>query len=502
MKWTKGMLATYTKKVAKVKTSSKRTLTEEDKDPKRSVYKFLLKSWKVLNPNIPLSPNWHLELLSEYLEAIYYGEIKKLLINIAPRSLKSFTTSIAFPAWCWSKSPYWRFLCLSYSSQLANDHSQIRRDLIRTQWYKNLNPNLSLKLDKDRISEYGNSAQGEMIARGMDGSVTGVGADCLIFDDPNNPKPGAESLIQLEATNKKFDDYSIGRRNNPKESRVIVIQQRVGVRDVTGHILADLGGYEHIKIPTKAPVQILVEFPRNRDREIVREAGSFVHPERFGEEEDNEALRTLGAQMYAARHDQEPYAIGGGIFTWDKTYFSEPPTQFHLAISVDASFGSINDTASYVVVQCWLVWRPYFWLWDQKRGRWTFPDTLSELDKAIAQWQKELGKPVSTKLIEEKANGKAIIQKMREKYTGIIPVIPKESKKARAEAIAPTYRSGNVILRKAAGYLEEYKKELEAFPASPNDDQVDASTQLIKHFLDQWAIIDQEAEEIGTIRFS
>ena len=501
MRITRGMVNSYRKKAARVRHFGRTGLTEEQNQQKKVLLKFLLASWNALNPYVPLSFNWHLELLSEYLEAVYYGEILKLLINIAPRSLKSFTASVAFPSWVWLHQPYWNFLCLSYSSLLANNHSQLRRDLIRTDFYKDLNPSLSLKLDKDRIAEFGNNSNGEMIARGMDGSVTGVGGDCIICDDPNDPKPGAESIAEQESTIKKFDDYSTTRRNNPKESRVVVIQQRTAVRDVTGHALADLGGYEYLKIPTKAPVKILVKFPRS-DREIVREAGSFVHPERFGEEEDNEALRTLGAQMYAARHDQEPYAIGGGIFTWDKTYFSEPPTQFHLAISVDASFGSINDTASYVVAQCWLVWRPYFWLWDQKRGRWTFPDTLTELDKAIAQWQKELGKPVSTKLIEEKANGKAIIQKMREKYTGIIPVIPKESKKARAEAIAPTYRSGNVILRKAAGYLEEYKKELEAFPASPNDDQVDASTQLIKHFLDQWAVIDQEAEEIGTIRFS
>ena len=497
---TYAMVKAYRKRVNRLALPSQAPLTEKENRAKGSLFEFLVGAWEVLNPNVALLPNWHLKLLSEYLEAVYYGEILKLIINIAPRSLKSFTASIAFPCWVWLHSPYWKFLCLSYSSQLANNHSQLRRDLIRTMWYKRLNPRLELKMDKDRISEFGNSERGEMNARGMDGSVTGIGGNLILADDPNNPKPGNESPDQLEATNKKFDDYSIGRRDDPKLTRVVVIQQRVAVRDVTGHALTDLGGYEHLKIPTKAPTSILVEYPRSK-HSFTRKPGEFVHPERFGEEEDKEALRTLGAQMYAARHDQEPYAVGGNIFSWDKVYCTESPAQFQLALSVDSSFGSVSDSASFVVIQCWLVKRPYFWLWDQFRGRWSFPDTLSKLDVAIAQWQREFAKPVVVKLIEEKANGKAIIQKMRERYTGIIPVIPKESKKARAEAIAPTFRSGNVILRRGAGYLEEYLKELESFPLSPHDDQVDASTQLIKHFLDEWARQDQD-DDFGTLQFN
>ncbi|MGH7999888.1 MAG: phage terminase large subunit [Brasilonema sp.] len=205
--------------------------------------------------------------------------------------------------------------------------------------------------------------------------------------------------------------------------------------------------------------------------------------------------------MYASRYRQEPYAKGGGIFRGNWQYFTTLPKRFAPAISVDASFGSVTDTASYVVIQCWLICRPNFYLWSQHRERMTFSKTQEVIRRNLKQWGAELGKPITAKLVEAKANGAAIIQTLRADFPGIIGINPKSSKKARAEAIAPTFESNNVWLREGAAWLSEYEPELEAFPDYDSDDQVDATSQLIYYYLDKWRR-DDANQEYPTIGYS
>lgn len=150
-----------------------------------SLYLFFIDSWKWLFPHQPIDENWHLELICEYLECLYYGEFLKLLINIQPRVLKSITCSVIFPSWVWLRSPVENFLCLSYSGSLANDHNLMRKDLISLPQYQQLfsvTPwdKFELRRGKNRLSEFANNYRGQMFARGFDGSVTGVGGSYIV----------------------------------------------------------------------------------------------------------------------------------------------------------------------------------------------------------------------------------------------------------------------------------------------------------------------------------
>lgn len=130
---------------------------------KSHLYHFFLGAWDVLHPTEDLQDNWHLRYLCEVLELVATGEVRYLLINIQPRSLKSELVSVCFPCWRWLHSPEGKWLCMSYASSLANSHNQMRRDLMRSPFYRSLFPSMELKDDKNRISEFANNYRGKCL---------------------------------------------------------------------------------------------------------------------------------------------------------------------------------------------------------------------------------------------------------------------------------------------------------------------------------------------------
>ena len=457
-------------------------------------YEFFLGTWDVLHPSSELDVNWHLRYIAELLQLVYQGEIKKLSINIQPRFLKSELVSVAYPCWVWLHSPGEKFLCLSYSSALANTHNQMRRDLLRSNFYKNLFPELQLREDKNRISEFGNNFRGEIVARGYDGSITGVGSTSkggIINDDANDPIKAESGRVRSE-TLRKFKDYSISRRSDPKNTPIINIQQRAHVEDITGYIESELSSeYKIIKLPSRAIENEEIVSPLSGELLATRKIGELLHPSRFGEEEDAEALRTMGAYMYASRFQQQPYVQGGGIFSnnWWR-YTDVIPNNCIAVISVDASFGSVTETASFVVMQLWLIKRPNFIIYDQFRERLTYPETEAKLKEYRLKWMHELEMPITSMLIEKKANGAAIIQTLRAEFPGIIEINPTESKKARAESVAPNYESGNVLQWSGGAFKAIFELEHENFPNHSTNDCVDGASQVINYYIKRWRFND------------
>ena len=477
--------------------SSREPFTEVERLQRESLYEFLKGAWQVLEPAKPLSSNWHLELISEYLEAVKLGEIQKLLINIAPRSLKSILCSVCFPCWLWLDNPYERFLCLSYSSILANDHNDLRRSLINSLWYKRLCRGAIVLSSgatwgtsqqvKNRVSEFANNYRGQMIARGLDSSVTGIGGDVIICDDPNNPE-GIESRKVREREEKRYRDYIFGRRNSPN-AKAILIQQRSHRRDISGVTINEIsdGDWEILVLPTRSRSHTEIRFPLS-DRRVIREPGDFLHPERHGEKEDKEALKTLGSLMYSGRHDQTPIAQEGGIFPrkWHRIAIDKLPDRKQLAISVDSTFGSKSATASFVVVGVWAIAYPNFICLDVWRKRAGFNETKKAIRDIRSKWLRLGDVPVT--LIENKANGADIIEDLSAEFPGIIPINPRQSKEARAQAISPYFESGNVwfLSEPDAPWFDELTLEFEEFPTGEDNDQVDMTSQVISYYVHRW----------------
>lgn len=442
------------------------------------LFDFFQKSWAVLEPGRKLHSNWHQELICEYLEAVHIGQIKRLLINIAPRHLKSTIVSMCFPCWEWIESPWLRYLCLSYSGRLATKHSLKRRSLVQSLWYQSNYP-LQLMKDHNLKTEFANGNLGQMYSSGLGGTVMGEGGDRIIVDDPHDPE-AAESVTQRESTLEAFNEAIGTRLNDPTSGAIIIVMQRVHEKDVSGHILSEVGGYEHLCLPTECEEPTTLYFPLSH-RSITRQPGEFLHPERFNKDKAEEAKKILGSYGYAGRHQQRPVPREGGMvkLEWFRRYV-EPPSDF---IRIIQSW----DTASKAKdINCpWVggTWgeRPngHLYLLHVLRRRMEYPEGKKTVIALAEEWEPDVV------LIEDKSTGQSLIPELREiKINGrsirVIAIEPEGDKVTRMSVQTVAIESGHVFLPQSAAWLPDYEIEIGTFPLSANNDQVDMTSQLLK----------------------
>lgn len=432
-----------------------------------SLWEFFLKSWEVLEPGTPLETNWHQELIVEYLELVDSGEIKKLLINIAPRSLKSKIVSVVFPAWQWLRRPSLTHLCCSYVSTLANDLSDDRRTLIQSDWFRSICPEITLSNTKNRISEFKNNFRGEMNARGLEAGITGIGGISHIYDDPNDPDKVESDNIR-DRTLRRYKDYSVGRRNDPVNYAIVVIQQRTHEHDISGYILKEDKEFTTLILPTVAEEDETIIFPRS-GKIIERKRGDLLHPERFGKEQVEEAKKTLGAYMFAGRHQQRPVPREGGILKekyW-QYYLVSPPCKIKVW-AWDTAFktGNQNDYSAGVLMG---ISNNNYYLLDVFCDRLEYPD----LKRKIIQLHER--DQTSAVVVEDKASGQSLIQELTR--STVLPIIAQKvdrDKIARVNAIAPTVEAGKVFISHSAPWVADFVMETSQFPNGAHDDRIDA----------------------------
>lgn len=437
---------------------------------------FIDSGWEVLEPKTKLLWNWHHDLICEHLEAVYDGEINRLIINIPPRYTKSIITSVLFPAWCWARDPSLRFMFASYSQSLSTKHSTDRRTIIESEWYQTgWGSAVKLSSDQNVKTEFVNEARGHMVATSMLGTAIGKGGTYIIIDDPHDPKI-AESELRRNATIEAFDRTFTTRLDDKKNGKIIIIMQRLHENDLTGHLLRQ-GGWDHIMVPAIAERKTIVKFPSGRT--LVREPGDILHPER-DDAKAIEGQRRMGSYSFAGQYQQTPSPSGGGMIQnkWWKFYKEFPKGLEEQILVVDASF---KETAkgSFVVIQAWGKCQADRFLLGQFRKRIDFVATIEALRQMSAKW------PLArAKLIEERANGAAIISVLRKEISGIIAINPTESKEARLSAVSPQIESGNVYLPdpSIAEWVNEYMEEFDQFPNGINDDQVDCTAYALRRF--------------------
>ena len=228
----------------------------------------------MLEPKTPFQENWHHELLAEALEAVAAGELRKLIINIQPRSGKSLLVSVFFPCWLWLRAPWARMLFASYSGVLATKHSVDRRTLIKSPWYAgNWGGMVMLAEDSNLKTEFSNAARGHMIATSVGASATGRGGDYIVCDDLINPEQ-ANSDIERARGVRWFNETFSTRLDDKKTGRQIIVEQRTHANDLTGHLLAE-GGWHHIALPAITERRTIIVFPRSH-RQHLRDEGDIL----------------------------------------------------------------------------------------------------------------------------------------------------------------------------------------------------------------------------------
>jgi len=438
---------------------------------KRSFYDFVEAAWKVVEPGTEFIPSWHVKAICRHLEAATRGEIRRLIINIPPRCMKSLLVSVFWPAWVWIHRPQSRWLFASYAHHLSLRDSLHCRDVIMSPWYqRHWGDRFRLRDDQNQKTRYDNDKTGFRLASSPGGVGTGEGGDFIVADDPHNVVE-AESDVQRQGVLTWWDQSISTRGNNPSTAVFVVVMQRLHENDLSGHLL-EQRGYEHLCLP--------MEFePERRCRtslgwEDKRDEGQLLCPKRFPRKAEEDLKRSLGLYGTAGQLQQRPAPLGGGLFKreWFRTVHAAPTGNcsrvryWDLAATIDGDYtcGLLmsRDKEGTIYVE------------DVRRGRW--PPT--QRDTIIQQTAKADGHEVSI-LIEEEcgAAGKSLSCYLIKKLAGfhVVAERPTGSKEVRAQPFAGQCGIQNVCLV-AGEWNAAYLDELCIFPNGNRDDQVDASS--------------------------
>lgn len=474
----------------------------------RSFTEFVKSAWPILEPSTPYMHNWHIELICEYLQLVTEGKIKRLIINIPPRYMKSLLVSVMWPVWMWIQKPYYRWISCSYSASLSLKHNLDRRNLIQSSWYQQHWGNvIKLSEDQNQKSEFQNTSRGYMVATSVGGTITGKGGNVIILDDPLNPQEALSD--SLRGTCNNWIDQTLSTRlDDKKNGAIVVVMQRLHEMDPTGHLLQKTGeegmsDWRMLTIPAESNVRHVVRFPITH-KKFYRNPGDILWPEREGKKELAVQKRAMGSYGYAGQYQQSPAPIGGGMIktSWWKFFDYHTLDLSHMdqwIQSWDMSFKS-TKMGSYVCGQVWARKGSNCYLLDQVRIRVDFPDAVKAVLKLVRKWPQ-----CGAKLVEDKANGPAIISTLSDRVSGIIAMNPNSSKEARVSAISYLIEAGNVWIPQIIDFawVDDFISECSKFPNSANDDQVDTMSQALSYFPTPMSYglgIDVEAEFGGPKR--
>lgn len=491
-------------------------LREKKTAAEDSLRVFIEQAWQVVEPSTPFVGGWNIDAVCEHLEAVSAGHIRNLVINVPPRTAKSLIVSVFWPAWDWIKHPELRWLFSAYTSKLSLRDSMKCRRVIESPWYKaNWGDIYHLIGDQNTKENYENNKTGQRIATSVSGIGVGAGGDRIVTDDANNTEE-IESELMRQGVLDWWDHTMSTRGNNPKTVARVVIQQRLHEKDLSGHVL-EQGGYTHLYLPMRFEInrrcRTMINGREWKDPRV--KPGELLWPERFGEVQIQELETRLGSYMAAGQLQQNPSPVGGGMLKshwWKYWHFRgakmdpvqvpmpdgsflqvksvELPERFDMMIqSWDMAFKDLS-TSDYVVGLVLAAKGANRFVLKHKRDHLDMPETV----KAVREMSVE--NPLAyMKLVEDKANGPAVIQSLHAEVGGMIAVNPIGGKIARASAASPEVEAGNWYLPhpQLAPWVDGFIAECAGFPKASYDDQVDAWSQGAARLRHVTAVEDEDS---------
>ena len=440
---------------------------------------FFKKAFGIIEPGSPLLWNWHIDLLAEYLEAVYHNEIKDLIINIPPRTLKSNIVTVGFPAWLLGKDPSEQIIRASYANKLAIRHNVSTRTIVESAYFRSVFPDTILSKDQNEKSMFQTTMRGHSIATSVGGTATGEGGNWLFLDDPMNPKE-AISDTERESSNEWVDQTWSSRENNPKKAHNIIVMQRLNVNDTTGHVLAQDTGYEHLVVPQLAEKKTIIIFPRSK-REVVREVKEPIHEERFGKKEISRAKKKLGSYGFAGQQQQRPVPLKGGRIKlhWFPR-FQQLPRHWHETVLSFDTANKAKEINDHSVCEVYRRYGERWFLIDLWKERVVYPDLKKALYKLNGKYKPD------TILIEDKASGQQLIQDARnESSLPIIAIEPEADKITRMDTQSASIESAVITLPAESlstkyPWLYDLENNIKQFPQPAEWDEIDSMSQFLK----------------------
>jgi predicted phage terminase large subunit-like protein len=507
---------------------------QEAKAYEGSLISFANYLWPVVEPSIPFVQGWALSAIAEHLEAVTRGEIRRLLINVPPGFSKSLLTDVFWPAWEWGpkNKPWYRYVCAAYSNHLTERDNMRCRNIVMSDRYQRLwGSNFRISNEQFTKVKFANDKTGWKLATSTGGIGVGERGDRFIIDDPNNTM-----LMESEAvrytTNMWFTEVVPDRLNNPKESAIVVIQQRLHEEDVSGVALDRDLGYTHLCIPMEyvahgfvngydvngkiktfdtwdpepeeKPVKLFWQDPRE-------EEDAPAWPERFGPAEIEELKKAKGPYAWAGQYQQTPEVRGGSIIRrdyWNNWEEPKYPDLEYILASVDTAYTEKeeNDASALTV---WGMFRdanknPKIILLHAWQEKLEIHKLVQRIIDTCTKDSREVSHPrfqVDRLLIEAKASGLSVSQEIRRiigfngKF-GIELINPTKQgdKVARAHSVLHLFSDGMVYAPLGRTWCDEVVNQCAVFPKGSKDDLVDSTTMALRHLRDNgFALLREES---------
>lgn len=424
----------------------------------RSLAAFSKEAWPLLEPGRPYKHNWHIDAICDHLEAVADRQIRNLIINVPPRSMKSLLVCVFFPVWRWIHHPGENFMFASYSPKLASRDAVKARKILESEWFlsrwakKFIVDDESkqkfkkfggiLSSEQNEKMRYENIASGIRISTSLGGTGTGDGGDILVGDDLSKASTiGSETM--REAAINWYDNEFSNRGNDPKTVCKVVIMQRLHHGDVSGHLL-EKGGYDHLCLPfefekkffdLKPKTSLGFQDPRTEENEVL-----------WKNRYDEKAVKDLkesfqNVYQRTGQLQQRPTPSEGTIFKreWFKKRWSSLPSKFDYMLTTwDLTFGDTGN--AYNVGYAIGKKGPDFYVVDEVRAKMDITRQLRMLPLLNDR------NPQSREiLIEDAANGKAAAALLSEKIPGVILVRPTGSKEDRANSVTYLFEANNIV---------------------------------------------------------
>jgi predicted phage terminase large subunit-like protein len=416
----------------------------------------------------------HHKRMAEAFERVANGTCKRLIINMPPRHTKSEFASYLLPAWFLGKFPHKKVIQTSHTAELAVGFGRKVRNLVDSDVYNNIFPNLALQADSKAAGRWNTSKGGDYFAIGVGGAVTGKGADVLIIDDPHSEQEAAMAASNPEVYDKVYEWYTSGPRQRLQPGgAIVIVMTRWAQRDLTGQVLksaAQRSGEEWE----------VIEFP------AILPSGNPLWPQFWSIEELSALREELPNAKWQAQYQQNPVGNESAIVKrdwwkwWEK---DDPPVCDYILQSWDTAFEK-TQRADYSAGTTWGIFAceednfaPNIILLNTYKKRVEFPDLKRDVMREYNEYEPD------SLIVEKKASGAPLIYDLRAMGIPVQEYTPGkgQDKIARLNSVSDIIASGKVWVPQTR-WAEELVDEVAAFPSGEHDDLVDATTLALMRF--------------------
>jgi predicted phage terminase large subunit-like protein len=418
----------------------------------------------------------HHERMARAFEKVARGECKRLIINMAPRHSKSEMASYLLPAWFLGKFPQKKIIQASYNAELATGFGRKVRNLVDSEKFKDVFPNVELRTDSKAAGRWNTNHNGDYFAIGVGGNMTGRGADIMIIDDPHSEQEATLAESDPTIYDKTYEWYTSGPRQRLQPGgAIIVVMTRWSKKDLTGQIL-------------KAATQRSGEEWEVIELPAILPSDNPIWPEFWSKEELYALRRELPASKWMAQYQQQPTSDVSAIIKrewWNIWEEDSPPYCDFIVQSWDTAFTK-NERSDYSACTTWGVFyhpddtgteQANIILLDCFKRRMEFPELKQKTYEMYKEWDPD------SLIIEAKASGSPLIYELRAMGIPVQEFTPVRGndKISRVNGIADIFASGRVWAPNTY-WAEELIEEVASFPGGEHDDTVDAMTMAMYRF--------------------